>query len=62
MVNKMKSHVRETIAVSSIFLLQVTLSPPPPRNYDGFAVKGSAAKGRGDPKREASKGTKSPGE
>ena len=45
----MKSQVRETTAVSSIFLLPVTHPPPPhpsQMNYDGFAVKGNAAKRR----------------
>ena len=36
----MKSQVRETTAVPSIFLLPVTPPPHPPKkmNYDGFAV------------------------
>ena len=42
----MKSQVRETTAVSSIFLLPVTPPPRPQMNYDGFAVKGNAAKRR----------------
>ena len=43
----MKSQVRETTVVPSIFLLPVTPPPHPSQmNYDGFAVKGNAAKGR----------------
>ena len=45
----MKNQVRETTAVPSIFLLPVTPPPPPhpsQMNYDGFAVKGNAAKRR----------------
>ena len=41
----MKSQVRETTAVPSIFLLPVT-PPPSQMNYDGFAVKGNVEKRR----------------
>ena len=57
----MKSQVRETTAVPFIFLLPVTPPPPPSQmNYDGFAVKGNAAKRRRED--EAQRGKRVNGE